>query len=152
MPRKTNLLADCFLRLPRMDRPLTGKNKMKEATNDFQTLDVPKDEENVFMSTWEEGLALLPTVCDNEDVDIIKLFMNLPVPALSEMTCPLTVLNIHQHQAGDHTLIQTALVQFANYPIKVINGQNLVLVLVCYRKDPNSLNKDDWKIYMFDVI
>ena len=64
---------------------------------------VPKYEEDVFMSTGEEVPTLLPSICDNEDVDIIELFMNLP--ALSEMTYPLTVANIQQHQAGDQALV-----------------------------------------------
>ena len=67
------------------------------------------------------------------------------LPALSEMTCPLTVSNIQQHQAGDHALVQTVLVQFQNYPIKMINGRNLV----CYRDDPNVVNEDEWKIYIY---
>ena len=54
---------------------------------------------SVCHSIREEVPMLLPIVCDNEDVDIIELFINLP--ALSEMTCPLTVANIQQHQAGD---------------------------------------------------
>ena len=51
---------------------------------DCKTLIVPKDEEDVFMSTGEEVPTLLPSVCDNEDVNIIELFMNLP--ALLKMT------------------------------------------------------------------
>ena len=73
-------------------------------------LSIPKDEEDVFMSTEEEVPTLLPSVCDNENVDIIELFMNLPV--LLEMTCPLTVANIQQHQAGNPQLVQAALVHF----------------------------------------
>ena len=110
-----------------MDGLSPGKNEGKGTLIDLKTLVVPKDEEDVFMST-------------NKDVDIIKLFVNLP--ALSEMTCPLTVSNIQQHQAGYHTLVQTALVQFPNYPIKMINGRNLV----CYCEDSNVVNEDDWKI------
>ena len=87
-------------------------------------------------SIGEEVPALLPTVCDNKDVDIIELFMNLP--ALSEMTCPLTVVNIQQHQAGDHQLVQQA-VHFQHFPIKIINGRNLV----CYRANQNITNEDD---------
>ena len=54
------------------------------------------------------------------------------------------VANIQQHQAGDHALVNTALIYFANYPIKVINGRNLV----CYRENTNTVNQDDWKIYI----
>ena len=63
-----------------MDGPLPGKNENKGVPIDFKKLVVPKDEEDVFMSSsiGEELPALLPTVCDNEDVDIIELFVNLP--------------------------------------------------------------------------
>ena len=154
VPGKTNVLADCFLRLPRMDGPSPGKNENKGTPIDFKKLVVPKDDEDVFMSSaspnfmsvchsiGEEAPALLPTICDNEDVDIIELFMNLP--ALSEMTCPVTVANIQQHQAGDTNLVQQALVHFQHFPIKIINGRNLI----CYRDDPNVTNQDDWKIYL----
>ena len=58
---KTKVFADCFLRLPRMDGPSPGKNERKGMMLDFKTLVVSKDEEDVFMSTGEEGLTLLPT-------------------------------------------------------------------------------------------
>ena len=68
------------------------------------------EEEDVFMTTVADKVpTLLSTVCDNEDIDIIELFINLP--ALSVMACSLTVANIQQHQAGDYALVQTALVQ-----------------------------------------
>ena len=103
VPGKTNVLVDFFSRLPRIDGPSPGKNEEKVTLIDFKTLVVSKDEKDVFMSTGEEVLVLLPSVCNNQDVDIIKLFMNLQ--ALSEMTCPLTVSNIQQHQTGDQALV-----------------------------------------------
>ena len=99
---KTNVLANCFSRLPQMDGPSPEKNELKGTKVDYKILVVPKDVEDVFMSTGEVP-KLLPTVCSNEDVDTIKLFANLPT--LSEMSCPLTVSNIQQHQAGDHALV-----------------------------------------------
>ena len=87
-----------------MDAPSPGENEGKGVQMDFRTIVVPKDDDDVFMAApVEPGPTLLPTVCRNEDVDIIELFMNLP--ALTEMTCPLTVANIQQHQAGDHALV-----------------------------------------------
>ena len=91
VPGKTNVLADCFSRLPWMDGPLPGKNELKGTKIDFRKLVVPKDVEDVFMSTGEVP-PLMPTLCSNEDVDLLELFANLP--ALSKMTCPLTVANI----------------------------------------------------------
>ena len=60
------------------------------------------------------------------------------------MTCPLTVANIQQHQAGDQRLVQAALVHFQHYPIKIVNGRNLV----CYCTNPNIVGEDEWKIYL----
>ena len=124
-----------------MDGPSPGKNEMKGMKIDFRKLVVPKDVEDVFMSTGEVP-PLMPSLCSNDDVDLLELFANLP--ALSEMTCPLMVANIQQHQGGNHALVNTVLVHFANYPIKVINGRNLV----CYRENTNTVNQDDWKIYI----
>ena len=76
--------------------------------------------------------TIIPTVCNNEDIDIIKLFMNLP--ELIEISCPMTVNNIQQHQAGDTWLVQAGLIQFQNYPIKIINGCSLT----CYQVDPKT--------------
>ena len=55
------------------------------------------------MSTGEEVPTILPMIYGNADVNIIELFMNLPT--LSEMTCPLIVSNIQQHQAGDQIIV-----------------------------------------------
>ena len=41
-------------------------------------------------------------------------------------------------------LVQTVLVQFQHYPIKMINGRNLV----CYCTNPNMADEDDCKIYL----
>ena len=143
---QTNILADCFLRLPRMDGPSSRKNEENRQVIDFRKLVVPKDDEDVFISTREEVLTLLPSICGNKDVDIIEPFMNLP--ALSNITYPLTVANIQQHQAGNQVLVHTALVQFLHYPIKIINGRNLM----CYRVDPNVVDKNDWKVYLLQSI
>ena len=56
-----------------------GKNERKGKLVDFKTLVVLKDEDNVFMlSTGEEVPTLLLSICGNEDIDSIELFMNLP--------------------------------------------------------------------------
>ena len=136
VPGKNNVLADCFSRLPIMNGPLPGKNEEKRKLMDFRKLIVPKDEDDVFMcnavDSIEEIPTLLPTICSNEDTDIIELFMNLP--ELSEMACPITVSNVQQHQAADAALVHTALVHHQYYPIRMINGRNII----CYRANPNA--------------
>ena len=42
------------------------------------------------------------------------------------MACLLTVRNIQKRQTGDTWMLQTALVQFQHYLIKMIGGRNLV--------------------------
>ena len=74
---KTNVLADCLSRLPRMDGPSLGKNERNGKIIDFRKIVVPQDKEDVCMSTREEVPTLLPLVCDNEDVHIIELFMHV---------------------------------------------------------------------------
>ena len=143
VPGKVDVLAACFLRLNFMNDPLLGKNEGKRKIIDYKTLFVPKNKNNVFISsTGKELPTLLPPICGNEDVDTIELFMNLS--ALSEMTCPLTLLNIQQRQVGDQVLVQTALVQFHHYPIKMVNCRKLV----CYCPNPNVVDEDDWKVYL----
>lgn len=136
VPGKTNVLADCFSRLPWMDGPSQGNNEDKEQSINFRTTVVPKDKDDVFMT---EIPTLLPSICSNDDMEVIKLFMNLP--QLAEMPCPMTVNNIQQYQVGDALLVQTALTQFQNYPMRVINGRKLV----CYHADPNTV-ENNWKI------
>ena len=76
-----------------MDGPSQGKNDDKGQSINFRTSVVPKDEDDVFISSPVEGVpVLLLTICSNKDVDVIELFMNLS--KLSKMACSLTVSNI----------------------------------------------------------
>ena len=89
-----------------MKGPLLGKDERKGKLVHFKTSVVPKDKDNVCMpSTAEELPTLLPSICCSENVDIIELYV-LHLPVLSGMTCPLTVSNIQQHQAGDQLLVE----------------------------------------------
>ena len=49
VPGKTNVLADAFLRLPRMQAPAQGKNEYKGKIINFKNIKVPIDNEDVFM-------------------------------------------------------------------------------------------------------
>ena len=59
-----------------MDGPLPKKNRLKGTKIDFRKLVVPKDVEDVFMSTREVP-PLMPTLCSKKDVDLLELFANL---------------------------------------------------------------------------
>ena len=143
VPGKVNVLADAFSRLPRMNGPSPGKNELKGKLIDWNKIVVPKDEQDVFFSYDKEDKdpPILPTICRNDDIEMIELFMNLPT--LQEMVCPTTVNNIQQHQAADAALRQTALAYPNTFPIKVINERNLI----CYRANPEVL-QNEWKIYL----
>ena len=95
-----------------MGRPLPRKNEEKGKLINFKTPVVLKDEDNVFMlSTVENVPVLLPTICSNKEMDVIKLFMNLR--ELSEIACPLLIITtIQQHIAEDVKMVveQTKLV------------------------------------------
>ena len=83
---KNNVLADAFLRLPRMMVPLPGKNE-----------EVHIDKNDIFIheSDGIKSPRPLPTLCCNVDVEMVELFMNLS--ALQEMNCHVTVQNIETY-------------------------------------------------------
>jgi len=99
VPGKHNVLADTFSRLPRMEKPTVGK---KDASgigkeSDFTTIEVPCDDEDVFFGKFSE---LLPTVCRNEDTEVMDCFLILQtLTPLQEMLNPVTVINLQNHQA-----------------------------------------------------
>ena len=67
VPGKTNVLADCFSRLSQMDAPSPGENEGKGMRLAFRKIVVPKDEDDVFISTGVDSVPrLLPTLCHNK--------------------------------------------------------------------------------------
>ena len=126
---KKNVLADCFSWLPIMAKPTVGKKEQQGLGKliDFVNIKIPKDEDDVF---FNELPVLLPSICGNDDTDIIECFLNLP--ALQEMQCPITTTMIRNHQLNDPTLQLVRLEQPLLYPIKSISGQELV----CRNENP----------------
>lgn len=104
---------------------------------DFTKLEIPKDEEDVFLHKIP---ALLYYMDSDDNVKIMELLLNLPAP--NEMVCPIIVQNIQCHQNIDHTLVATQLQHFYNYHIKTINTTNLIYHI------KNLDQPNNWKIYI----
>ena len=97
-----NILADCFSRLPRMGKILVGKKelemieKQKGTVIDFKAIKVPskndEDEVNFVTTTtskdWnynneimysnKDEPELFPTICTNDNDEMIECLLNLP--------------------------------------------------------------------------
>lgn len=138
-PGESNVLADCYSRLPRMEKPSEGKNQNKGKKIDFESIVVPQDTEDTFAT---ELPPLMNSVCNNADTDVIECFLNLPTP--HEMDIPITYRNIQQNQETDQQLIELRRRHPQRYPIKQIGDQQIAIV--CYRKDGEPENS--WKIYL----
>jgi len=63
--------ADTFSWLPRMEKPNVGKKEAEGLGKemDFRTIEVTRDEEDIFVNEVPE---LFPTVCCDEDVDVME--------------------------------------------------------------------------------
>ena len=104
-----NILADCFSRLPWMAKTLVGKielemiEKQKGTVIDFKSIKVPsKNDENEvnFVTTttskdWnynneqmynnKDEPELFPTMCTNDNDEMIECLLNLPSYQISTM-------------------------------------------------------------------
>ena len=113
-----NILADCFSRLPRMDKISMVDTELKMIQQNrgtmvnFKKLTVPQQDELLFTSTkskdwgFDHGITagtretpLFPQTCNNNDTDVIECIINLT--SLQELPNPLTILDIQNHQLND---------------------------------------------------
>ena len=129
-----NVLADCFSRVPRMDKPTVGDRelemiqKQKGTVINWEQMKLSPLHDDIFLtetsiesflaSDNEHRIAIwdttkLPSVNHNVkecyeaalyDDELNECLMNLPT--LQEMDNPATMINIRNHQQADAELLQ----------------------------------------------
>lgn len=126
----SNVLADCFSRLPRMEQPTAGIKELegKGKLVDFSKLEVPKDEEEIL-----DGESFFR---DNELADC---FLNLP--PMAEMYNPITIENIVNHQAKDVKLQHLLITKDREYQHKEFQQFEVICHL-----PTGSNEQNNWKI------
>ena len=114
IPGKENVLADCFLQLPQMEKPTAGDRELQGCGKliDFNNIKLPKDEEEII--NGETFLVTAQRICEriiqeeerdsllnNESFyqELCKCLLNLP--PFKEMDNPIMINNIVNHQARD---------------------------------------------------
>ena len=152
---KHNVIADCFSRLPRMDKPSEGKSTATTGTViAFDKLEVPKLEDEFY--SYEEEVLLPPTEAefnrtmkckfsccrDGEshflmDDEMLDAFLNHP--PLHVMDNPTAMHAIQQAQTNEPQLMQHAQADPTHFPIRTINRR----LLICHRTNHDDPN---WKI------
>merc|ERR1712214_256032 len=127
-----NVLADCFLRLPCMEKPTVGDRELqgKGRRLDFHKIAAPKDKEEVL-----DGELFFFDV--DEDQELQECLANLP-PLDEEMHNPVTINNIINHQSKDVALIQMVLKDPDHFSHKTIQQKDVI----AFTRSP----EDPWKI------
>ena len=156
---KDNVLADCFSRLPQMDKATEGKSSKKGKLVAFEHLSLPPPSDELDDEAYHlqaapdaaeiaEGMPCLFSCCRDRVVTLDELkdessffesFLNHP--PLNVMQNPITMLNIQQHQFEDVALNDRRNLEPHRFPIKYIQGRPLI----CYRLVPHA-PESDWKI------
>ena len=147
---KDNVLADCFSRLPKMEKPtpIPGEGE-KGNIVDFKKLTVPVDPDTEVLHSesipkQDEIDAEMPCLfscCRNKDVEeLVECFLNLP--ALDVMQNPITIQNIQQHQFDDMDLNIRRDQEPWRYPVMEVQGRPILFV----RDHPHDEDQQHWKI------
>jgi hypothetical protein len=149
---KNNVLADAFSRLPRMDAPTEGKSKPgRGKIISFESLHIDRNKiERELIEDFEDDLGACRFKCCREKMtadaftildepELMESFLNYP--ELEEMENPISMARIQEGQFEDQELNQRRQQMPENFPIKEIQGRNVI----CYRENPNA-EPGDWKI------
>jgi transposase InsO family protein len=132
-----NVLADCYSRLPRMDKPSKGRNENKGTTIDFNNIKIPEDTDDVFATEFP---SIMNSICNNEHTEMIQCFLNQPIP--EEMENPINLVTIQQHQFNDVTLNNNRNNEPNRFPTLFVGNENHPLI--CYRN--NNEPEAKWRI------
>ena len=154
IPGKENVLADCFSRLPQMEKPSAGIKELQGRGRqiDFNKIKLPKDDEEIlegetFLSTAHR---LCEAIIDQEFIessDNDEAFQNelheclLNLPPLEEMDNPITINNIVNHQSTDLPLQRKIIADPGNYQHREIEGYEVI-----HSRSPNLEGDPIWKI------
>ena len=150
VPGKENILADCFSRLPRMDKPTEGKGSVTIAKKmerngvliDFANIKLPKDD-NVFEDELYQEHECYAHI--DEDNEIMECMLNLP--SVTFESSPLSMENIRNHQQQSPALLELQRrnpVQFRNHTIS-----NVPIITIAGTV-PNQPTL--WKIYLPETL
>ena len=139
IPGKENVLADCFSRLPKMEKPSVGMKELqgRGRSIDFNKIQLPKDNEEIldgetFLAAAQQ---LCETIINNKESDLAnndesfyqelqECLMNLP--PLEEMDNPITTNNIVNHQATDLPLQRKIMTDPQHYQHFEIEGYEVI--------------------------
>src|SRR6056300_644405 len=159
---KDNVIADCFSRLPRMEKPSEGKRTVGNRGKliAFDKIDVKVDPDDEMFSFEETVLTEAEfnkehrckfSCCRDTDTsslemfegdqDMINAFLNHP--PLHVMPNPITMHNIQHHQTQDQQLMQRAEDQPLRYPVHQLDDTQVITYCLDPYNYPNV-----WRIYI----